>query len=146
MPYTVNQILSVGGVFALFEQAIAHQLQYPKIRLQTIDAKPVVLSRAGSKSRYQGEIMVTDGGPFGSNQYFGRIDKEGVFHATDSAKIPVFALLERLSSHPVETASEYGRLTGQCCFCSLGLKDARSTAVGYGPVCADHFGLPWGAA
>ena len=26
------------------------------------------------------------------------------------------------------------------------LSDDRSTAVGYGPICADHFGLPWGEA
>ena len=144
MPYVVNQILAVDGVFALFEQAIAHRLQYPKIRLQTRELKPVVLARAGERSKYTGQIMVTDGQPFGQNQYFGRIDKDGIFHATDSASVPVFELLERLSTRPVDTASEYGRLTGNCCFCQLALKDARSTAVGYGPVCADHFGLPWG--
>lgn len=144
MPYVVNQILAVDGVFALFEQAIAHRLQYPKVRLLDAAGMPVVLSRAGQKSKYTGQIMVTDGGPFGANRYYGRIDLDGVFHATDSATIPVFALLERLSRHPVDVAGEYGRLTGQCCFCQLGLKDARSTAVGYGPVCADHFGLPWG--
>jgi hypothetical protein len=142
--YTVNQILNARGTFALFEQAIAHALKYPKIRLQTADGRPVVLSRAGSKSKYPGQIMVTDGGPFGANLYFGRIDSEGIFHATNSASAPVFALLERLSVNPVETASEYGRLTGNCCFCQLPLKDARSTSVGYGPVCAEHFGLEWG--
>jgi hypothetical protein len=26
------------------------------------------------------------------------------------------------------------------------LSDDRSTAVGYGPICADHYGLPWGEA
>lgn len=36
-------------------------------------------------------------------------------------------------------------VTGHCCFCSLPLTDERSTAVGYGKVCADHFGLSWGA-
>jgi hypothetical protein len=144
MPYVAMQRLAVQGVYALFEQAIAHKLQYPKIRLQTVTQTPVVLSRAGKMSKYTGQIMVTDGGPFGANRYFGRIDLDGVFHATDSADVPVFHLLQRLSENPADVASEYGKLTGNCCFCQLGLKDARSTAVGYGPVCADHFGLPWG--
>ena len=25
------------------------------------------------------------------------------------------------------------------------MKDERSTAVGYGAICADHYGLPWGS-
>ena len=31
-----------------------------------------------------------------------------------------------------------------CCFCNRALEDERSTAVGYGPICAGHFGLAWG--
>jgi hypothetical protein len=107
--------------------------------------KPVVLNRAGDKSKYTGQIMVTDGQPFGMNKYFGRIDQSGVFHATDSATVAVSELLRRLGENPAEVASEYGRLTGNCCFCSRKLDDARSTAVGYGPVCAEKFGLEWGA-
>ena len=132
------------GVFALFEQAIAHTLKYPKIRLQTPDKMPVVLSRAGDRSKYTGQIMVTDGGPYGANKYFGRIDAQGIFHTTDSASQAVSDLLVRLAENPVEVASEYGRLTGNCCFCGLRLTDARSTAVGYGAICASHYGLPWG--
>jgi hypothetical protein len=135
--------LNVSGVFALFETAIAHSLKYPKIRLQTSNGQNVVLSRAGDKSRYTGQIQVTDGRPYGANVYFGRIDTAGIFHVS-TADASVSALLARLSENPADVASEYGRLTGQCCFCGLALKDARSTAVGYGPICADKFGLAWG--
>lgn len=144
MAYVGHVQLNMHGVFGLFEQAISHKLKYPKIRLQTPDNSPVVLSRAGAKSKYFGQIMVTDGGPFGSNRYYGRIDSNGLFFATDSANSAITSLLFRLSQNPADVASEYGRLTGNCCFCSLSLKDARSTAVGYGPVCAEHFGLEWG--
>jgi hypothetical protein len=41
-------------------------------------------------------------------------------------------------------AAEHGHKTGNCCFCSRPLNDARSTEVGYGPVCADKWELPWG--
>src|SRR2546422_946053 len=67
--------LNVSGVFALFETAISNSLKYPKIRLQTSNGQNVVLSRAGDKSRYNGQIQITDGRPYGANTYFGRIDK-----------------------------------------------------------------------
>ncbi len=138
-----SQTLNVSGVFALFETAISNSLKYPKIRLQTSNGQNVVLSRAGDKSKYTGQIQITDGRPYGANTYFGRIDKDGIFHVS-TLDASVSALLARLSDNPADVASEYGRLTGQCCFCGLALKDARSTAVGYGPICADKFGLAWG--
>jgi hypothetical protein len=136
--------VEAAGVFALFEQAISNALKYPKIRLQTTSGAPVVLSRAGDKSKYTGQVMVTDGRPYGANTYYGRVDTNGVFYPTFDAPA-VTDLLARLSRDPAGVASEYGRLTGQCCFCGLSLKDTRSTAVGYGPICAEKFGLPWGA-
>lgn len=45
-----------------------------------------------------------------------------------------------------EDAARFGQLTGQCVFCSRRLTDERSITVGYGPVCAEHNGLPWGEA
>jgi hypothetical protein len=41
-------------------------------------------------------------------------------------------------------ATAYGRRMGECCFCGLTLTDGRSIAVGYGPICAGKWGLPWG--
>lgn len=43
-----------------------------------------------------------------------------------------------------EQAAKFGKLYGICCFCSRTLTDERSIGVGYGPVCAEHYGLPWG--
>lgn len=140
----VARQVNIGGVFSLFEQAIANKLKYPKIRLQTRTGSPVVLARAGVKSKYTGQVLITDGAPFGSNIYFGRVGMDGVFYPSQVQSPAVIELLERLSADPVAVASEYGRLTGHCCFCELPLKDARSTAVGYGPVCAEKFGLAWG--
>lgn len=130
-------------MFALFEQAIANTLKYPKIRLQTTHGNAVVLSRAGAKSKYTGQIMITDGRPYGQNTYYGRIDTHGTFHASAQSNSDITALLSRLASNPVDAARNYGRLTGNCCFCDMKLTDARSTANGYGPVCAKRFGLQW---
>lgn len=41
-------------------------------------------------------------------------------------------------------AASFGALTGRCVFCDRELTDERSIEVGYGPVCAERNGLPWG--
>ena len=45
-----------------------------------------------------------------------------------------------------DEAAAWGHAHDRCVFCSLGLTDERSVAVGYGPVCAGNYGLPWGVA
>ena len=137
--------VNVAGVVALFERA-AKNLKYPKIRLQSASGLPVVLSRAGDRSKTPGWINVTDGGPFGANVYYGKINPEnGVwqFPRVEPAA-DVQAVVFELSEDPVGMAARYGKLTGNCCFCVRGLTDERSLAEGYGPVCAKNFGLPWG--
>lgn len=144
--------VSVGdfsGVYSLFEKAAVH-LKYPKINL-SVNGHPVVLYRNGPRSKHPGEISVTDGGSYGSNRYYGRVSAKGEWvvgrHGFPELS-EVESLLKRLSAAPEEVASEHGRLHGRCCFCHLPLSDEKSTAVGYGPVCAEHYGLghEWKAA
>jgi hypothetical protein len=44
-----------------------------------------------------------------------------------------------------EEAAEFGHANHRCCFCGRNLSRGESTTVGYGPDCADKYGLPWGA-
>lgn len=108
---------------------------------------PVLLSVAGGKSKYTGQIMVSDGGPYGDNVWYGRIDRDGKW--TLPFNVPehidaIRTLLQEMAERPEETAAQYGKLHGSCCFCSNPLSDERSTEVGYGPTCAKNFGLKWG--
>lgn len=43
-----------------------------------------------------------------------------------------------------EQAAAFGNLVGRCCFCSHAIDTPESTAVGYGPICAGKYDLPWG--
>jgi hypothetical protein len=43
-----------------------------------------------------------------------------------------------------EQAKAWGKLYGNCIYCSLDLTDERSIDAGYGPKCAAKRGLPWG--
>jgi len=127
----------------LFDVAL-RRLKRVKVKTQDATGQAVVFSRAGARSKYAGQVMITDGQPFGSNKFFGRIDTTGEFFATRSATQQICEAVKEFSDDPAGAASRYGRLTGGCSFCNHGLKDSRSIAVGYGPVCARNFGLKWG--
>lgn len=106
------------------------------------------LGVAGERSQYAGQVNVTDDFPYGQNEWYGRIDKDGNWtqprkhhDLTDEVK----QALNDFSADPVQAASAYGKLMGFCCFCHRKLTDKRSTDVGYGPDCAKHWGLPWGS-
>jgi hypothetical protein len=150
---------TLAPVIDLLEKAAEH-LQYPKIRL-AVDLEErlyLKLYRAGSRSKYCGQVQVVEdapdkvnyeGVPFSEqNRWFGRIDLDGVFHPSRKLDgeeyTAVVGLLKEFADDPATVAGEIGRWLGRCCFCHRALSDERSTEVGYGPVCAGHYGLEWG--
>lgn len=146
-PAAGPQVAHVGDfhkVMALFDLA-KQNLKKPKIRLQLADRQPIVLAVAGEKAKEPGTIDVSDGGSYGFGKWYGRVTLAGDF--TKSAKHEpqtmeeVEALLIKLGASPAQVAAEFGKLTGRCCFCNLKLSDPRSTAVGFGKICAGHYGL-----
>ena len=62
----------------------------------------------------------------------------------EALKNDLTSILSKLAGAPARIAAAYGKLTGNCCFCGTGLTNDNSTDVGYGPVCAKRWGLPWG--
>lgn len=135
--------LTVDGIQALFQKA-AQKLKRIKVALKDSTGQKVVFKKAGPMSKYAGQIMISDGGAFGSALFFGRIQEDGQFVATPKATDSVKNLVQEFADNPEDVAGKYGRLTGGCCFCSKSLDDQRSLTVGYGPVCAKNFGLKWG--
>jgi hypothetical protein len=145
-----NNIGELGGVMALFERARAH-LQRPAVVLDAAGvAHPIRITVAGASSNHPGQLYVLSENPYrtGRRAFFGRVDLEGNYHPSRytgaDLNESIVARLRHFAEAPAEVAGEYGRLHGRCCFCRLPLTDARSTAVGYGQVCAGHYGLPWG--
>jgi hypothetical protein len=138
-----TQQINVQKIQDLFAIA-AQKLRRVKVALQAAAGTPVVFTKAGPSSKYAGQILITDGQPFGMNKFFGRIDANGDFYATRSADQGVRDLVVEFADKPAETAGKYGRLTGGCSFCNRKLDDERSLAVGYGPICARRFQLVWG--
>lgn len=147
-------------------QFAGQHLKHPKVRLlmpsakQELDEHPkqeisadwirrhtVKLAVAGDRSKYKGQVQVTDEFPFGSNVWYGRVDKDGKWtHPMREPELisEVGEALQEFSADPVQAATAYGKLMGYCCFCNRKLTDKRSTDVGYGPDCAAHYNMPWG--
>lgn len=135
----------MSGIVSLMHKA-GTKLKYPKIALQTKHGHPVKLAVAGERSKTPGAVNVTDGGDWGLNTFYGRIDTAGKWHGNDRADVArlkeITDCLVSLSSDPAGIAGTYGKKTGCCCFCTHVLSDPKSTAVGYGPVCAKNYDLP----
>lgn len=135
---------SVAGLLDLFATAKANGLKNPAIVAQS-PVGLIRLSVAGANARQPGTINVAEKGRFGEATWYGRIKLDGTFEAArDGAPAALVAYLAEFAAAPAETAAKHGHATGNCCFCNAPLKDARSTSVGYGPICAKKWELPWG--
>lgn len=159
-----------ANVYELFQKA-KEALQFPKIKLKLPEYQDgeqvgdgeykksskgggtLQLAVAGPKSKYHGDIMVTNGGTWGDNKWYGVILKTGHFSTSKTygtepeyVKQDMVGLLTQLAKEPAKVAALYGKQTGHCCFCQKTLSDPQSLHVGYGPVCADKWGLPHGHA
>lgn len=125
-------------------------LQYPKLRM-AFEGTAIRLNRAGKASKYAGAVNVTaeeetwnDRDGRMERRWLGRIELDGKLTAGKGMTNVIIGMLDALALNPAEVAAAYGKLTSRCCFCGKELSTAESLAVGYGPDCADHFGLPWG--
>lgn len=143
-PAASAPVLAFAPMIALFRQANEH-LRFPKVRLQTAAGLPVILSLAGPNSRNAGCIYLKGEGGYGEAPYYGKVNTDGTC-SLRNAPAGLESLLQAFSADPAGVAAAYGRLTGNCCFCNRELTDERSTSVGYGPVCANHYHLPWGTS
>ena len=136
---------SMKGVIALFDHAKQH-LKHPKITL-SLNGSPVTLAIAGAQAKAPGSINVMGEGKFPNREWFGRISPEGEWspsRALDSdatKRDALLALLTEFANNPADVAKKFGILTGNCSFCMRPLSDDRSVAAGFGPICADHYGL-----
>lgn len=137
----------VGDLTGLVELFKSAKKKWPRIRVE-INGHPLQFALAGPKSKYAGSVTITDGGPYGDNKWYGAVTPEGVWtpssQVTPELRTVIARTLTSFSHNPTQAAMKYGHQTIQCCFCSKALDTKESQHVGYGPVCADNWGLPWG--
>lgn len=127
-------------IHTMFHRAAKH-LKYPKINLMDDEGHCVILSLAPIDGKNVGCVYVKDG----NKNYMGKVTAAGEFFPSRMAPATLVPYLRKFAGNPEQIAAKYGKLTGNCCFCLRSLSDERSTDVGYGPVCADRYGLAWGS-
>jgi hypothetical protein len=133
---------SVGDLSRLVTMftTVKTHLKFPSIRFQTQDGKTFKISPAGDASANKGWLYVKNG-----SDYLGKISPTGQYHQSRQVAVEgVAEAIRDFAENPERAAASYGHSVGQCCFCGLTLTDERSVKVGYGPICADHYGLAWG--
>lgn len=136
----VQTTVSVQGIIELIRRN--NNAKRPKIRFLVNDVE-FVISVASSSASIPGSLNIVS-----SNQWFGRIHLDGKYEASrkisEDKHADVVKSLTVIAADPTKAAADFGKKTGRCCFCSLHLDDAKSLEVGYGPICAKRYKLPWG--
>lgn len=134
---------SLGGNFAPLAAMLrlaAGKLKRPTIRI-LVDHEKISVYPAKEGSKNPGWLYVTGPG----RSYLGKIHMiDGDFVRMRACSDAVVQALEAFAKDPIQAATAYGKLLEECCFCGRHLEDDRSKRVGYGPVCADTYHLPWG--
>jgi len=131
----------LSRIVAMFDRARQH------LRMPAIVLDGFRVNIAGERAREPGSLTITsvDAGYGGRRTWLGRVTLAGTFEPGRGAPADLGARLRAFAADPAGVAAEFGRLHGKCCFCRRALTDERSTAVGYGPDCAENFGLAWGS-
>lgn len=117
----------------LFDR-VAAKLKNPSIKFQQFR-----LYRT-QKGNYVGAVYIA---PCDRSGWYGRILVDGSLQLNRALPLPGLVEIElaKLAANPTEYAATYGHQTGKCCFCNIALNDPRSLSAGYGPVCAENYGL-----
>lgn len=147
-PQTVRQAVTIeidadfaGKINAVFAKA-STKLKYPKVRLSGDSGEIVLKPRNGvvyindavetTYNSYRGETTPV---------FYGKIENGVLISPKSGTPDWVIELVKAFANDPIGTAVAYGRATGNCCFCGRELTAGESIERGYGPICAENYGL-----
>jgi hypothetical protein len=134
--------VNLTGVLGLLGNAKAAGKRFPKITM------PVEGIGEVSFSLYDGRppvVALIARGRWPNRVVLARVTADGGVHATRDWTVEVQAATRAVADNPVAALALHGVATGCCCFCARDLTTAESRSAGYGPICAERFGLPWGS-
>jgi hypothetical protein len=129
---------------ALFDAATANRTGR---RLPAIVFTDYRINVAGDRAREPGSLTITSSSErdqYGRRKWLGRITKAGTFEPARDTDPALGDKLRAFAADPAAVAAQHGQITKSCCFCNKNLTHPASRTVGYGPDCAENFGLPWG--
>ena len=123
-------------LFSLLRKA-SETLKYPKLKfsLDTADKVTIYLATKGYIA-----IKI-------NNIYSGKIAREDspliLYGTVSDRESYTYNAINQFCLNPSKESKIYGQKYGHCCFCGLELNNSISVYNGYGPICAEKYGLPW---
>jgi len=146
---TVKVGTAIQFVCDSFLVAIGRGLKRPSIRVSYLDRRfKLYLSRRGTVCLKTGQLDPGTKDPVGNEEYAGCF-VNGNFLVNDRRELlpAERAFFNQLNGgDPVDFMAQCSKDLNRCCYCNMPLEDPTSKALGYGPVCADHWGLYYGPA
>ena len=133
---------NLASIISFIVGARDRGIKWPRLRVLDADAtSELVLGLTGERSKVPGSVTVKRDG-----EYLGLVRPTGdVIGAWDHPArfdAPLIAHLSKVAEAPAIAAKQYAGITSRCSFCGKTLTDTGSVEVGYGPICAGHWGLP----
>lgn len=137
------------NLFTLLHRAQS-QVNYPKLRVIPFDHIPglvLMFTIAGERASVPGSINITtDHEVFDRRVFFGRILNTGEISLTESITHPQVTLecIQNIDSNLEKYIRKTSYTSGsKCPMCWNTLQDNYSKLVGWGPDCAEKWGLQW---
>jgi len=127
-------VVDLTSVVAFLAAARDRGLKSPKTRFAAPGSGELALSLAPLTGKNPGAVYVKVNG-----EYTGKVTADGTAYGLTPVLVDA---LRAIAADPAAAGAAYGRLTGNCSFCTQGLTDEGSLEVGYGPKCAKNYGLP----
>lgn len=126
-------------LYGLFQRARDNKIQMPKIKTHLESGTNFTLSL-----NQTGEFIYLKLG----DVYYGKVDRDGklAIHPRMKPCEEIYKLAADIGENPSKVGKIHGAKWDNCMFCGRGLQTKDSVYYGYGPICAEKWGLEWGAA
>lgn len=135
-------------LIAMFDK-VSEENKYPAVRIpleEPLHGQHILnYYRTGQRSKQPYCINVTNGKKDSDWILFGQIIRDGtlVWGSYVFGKPDLQQQIKRVTDNFIMATATAGRRQGWCCFCCRTLTHSNSLHHGYGPICADKYGLPW---
>lgn len=114
------------------------------IKRPKVNTGDLLFSLAPAHGHNAGHVYVKgEKDAYGDRPYLGKITPEGKFFAGRGVEDDVKQRIAEVGADVVGSAKAHGAQHNNCCFCSRDLTTNESVSNGYGPICAERYGLPW---
>lgn len=133
--------MNPSKLFALFDKVKLYR-KYPSLTFVTHNIQETIKIGMGNDPNI---LWVSNGMARSNpaNKLYGKfIRTDFIAYRNDS--FDIIPIMRELCDDPIKFGAMRGQQYKHCCFCNTELTSKESLFAGYGPICADNWGLPWG--